>query len=68
MTTGPTCGQVVELEPMLEEYYHQMGWDSQGVPTREQLTSLGLEILLEGTARGKELKRWIESTPLKEDT
>jgi hypothetical protein len=26
---------VVELEPMLDEYYALMGWDSNGVPQAE---------------------------------
>ncbi|MGD2155427.1 MAG: aldehyde ferredoxin oxidoreductase family protein [Anaerolineales bacterium] len=56
MTTGPASGQVVELEPMLDEYYHLMGWDSRGVPMTEQLTSLGLEMLLGRTVRSKELR------------
>lgn len=44
MTAGPASGQVVELEPMLDEYYHLMGWDSQGVPTTERLAELGLPV------------------------
>ena len=37
---GPADGHVVELEPMLDEYYAIMGWDSQGIPTPERLSSL----------------------------
>jgi aldehyde:ferredoxin oxidoreductase len=44
MTAGPASGQVVELEPMLDEYYRLMGWDSQGVPTTERLAELGLPV------------------------
>ncbi len=43
MAAGPASGQVVELAPMLDEYYRLMGWDMQGVPTPEQLNQLGLE-------------------------
>jgi aldehyde:ferredoxin oxidoreductase len=48
MITGPASGHVVELEPMLDEYYQLMGWDNRGLPTTERLTELGLEMLLEG--------------------
>lgn len=43
MPSGPSQGQVVELEPMLDEYYDLMGWDRQGRPTKEKLAQLGLE-------------------------
>lgn len=43
MPSGPSQGQVVELEPMLDEYYDLMGWDRQGRPTEEKLAQLGLE-------------------------
>jgi aldehyde:ferredoxin oxidoreductase len=42
MPGGPAIGHIVELEPMLDEYYHLMGWDKQGVPTKERLERLGL--------------------------
>jgi aldehyde:ferredoxin oxidoreductase len=44
MKSGPASGQVVELEPMLDEYYRLMGWDAQGIPTRERLENLGLPV------------------------
>jgi aldehyde:ferredoxin oxidoreductase len=41
---GPTAGQVVELEPMLDEYYRARGWDRErGRPRPETLRRLGLE-------------------------
>ena len=43
---GPAKGQTVDLEPMLDEYYALMGWDSQGVPTPACLESLGSHTLL----------------------
>jgi len=42
MVGGPASGHVVELEPMLDEYYRLMGWDENGVPTDERLRDLGL--------------------------
>jgi aldehyde:ferredoxin oxidoreductase len=47
MAGGPAEGQVVELAPMLDEYYRIVGWDQNGVPTPERLRALGLEGLLE---------------------
>jgi aldehyde:ferredoxin oxidoreductase len=47
MESGPAAGHVVELDPMLSEYYRIMGWDENGVPTPERLQKLGLAGLLE---------------------
>jgi aldehyde:ferredoxin oxidoreductase len=47
MESGPAAGHVVELDPMLSEYYRIMGWDENGVPTPERLRKLGLAGLLE---------------------
>jgi aldehyde:ferredoxin oxidoreductase len=44
MVGGPATGHVVELDPMLDEYYRIMGWDENGIPTRERLEDLGLII------------------------
>ncbi len=46
MSGGPADGQVVELEPMLDEYYRIMGWDEKGIPTVERLKTLELAGLL----------------------
>lgn len=43
---GPAKGHVVELDPMLDEYYALMGWDQNGVPTPQQLQELDLDQLL----------------------
>lgn len=43
LTAGNSKGRTVELEPMLEEYYHLRGWDSEGRPTPETLARLGLD-------------------------
>jgi aldehyde:ferredoxin oxidoreductase len=41
--SGPSTGSVLELEPMLDEYYEVRGWDVEtGLPTRETLERLGL--------------------------
>ena len=42
ITVGSAGGQVVDLEPMLDEYYRIMGWSLEGVPTPERLKELGL--------------------------
>ena len=40
---SPSAGSVVELEPMLDEYYAARGWDVEtGLPTREKLRELEL--------------------------
>jgi aldehyde:ferredoxin oxidoreductase len=48
MTAGPAIGQVVELDPMLDEYYRLMGWDEAGRPTPEKLVELSLEKFVDG--------------------
>lgn len=41
--SGPSAGSVVELEPMLDEYYEDHGWNLKtGIPKEEKLKSLGL--------------------------
>jgi len=42
LTSGPSAGHVVELEPMLDEYYRARGWDRCGVPSQEKIGALGL--------------------------
>jgi aldehyde:ferredoxin oxidoreductase len=44
---GPAEGHVVELTPMLDEYYNIMGWDDNGIPTGECLNRLGLSKALD---------------------
>jgi len=39
---GPCRGRVVDLEPMLEEYYFVRGWDEEGRPQSETLKKLDL--------------------------
>ena len=46
--SGNAQGQVIDLEPMLDEYYQLRDWDREtGWPTPEKLRELGLEDALE---------------------
>ena len=42
LTEGASKGHVVDLEPMLNEYYQLRGWDETGQPTAAKLQELGL--------------------------
>lgn len=46
--SGPAKGRIVNLEPMLDEYYQFRGWDQNGVPRARKLAQLGLEELING--------------------
>ncbi|MGB9867018.1 MAG: aldehyde ferredoxin oxidoreductase family protein [Bacillota bacterium] len=49
---GPSGGSVVELQPMLEEYYLARGWDPEtGLPTPVKLRQLGLEYCITPAGR-----------------
>jgi aldehyde:ferredoxin oxidoreductase len=39
---GPSQGRIVELSPMLAEYYRFRGWDANGIPTPKKIEELGL--------------------------
>jgi aldehyde:ferredoxin oxidoreductase len=42
--SGPSTGSILELDPMLDEYYRARGWDVEtGLPTKEKLEQLGIE-------------------------
>ncbi|NWF97217.1 MAG: aldehyde ferredoxin oxidoreductase family protein [Candidatus Thorarchaeota archaeon] len=44
MPDGPGKGQLVNLDPMLDDYYRHRGWDvSTGLPTPETLRRLSLD-------------------------
>jgi aldehyde:ferredoxin oxidoreductase len=48
-TTGATKGQITKLEDvnrLLDMYYEQRGWDSNGLPTLETIENLGLEVVV----------------------
>ena len=40
---GHSKNWVVDLEPLLEEYYRLRGWDKDAVPTEERPEELGLK-------------------------
>jgi len=42
LTEGASKGHVVDLQPMLDEYYQIRGWDNQGRPTPDKLRALSL--------------------------
>ena len=42
---GPSAGQVVDLAPMLDEYYISRAWDEAGRPSAAKLEKLGLAAL-----------------------
>lgn len=47
MPSGPTKGQKfteADKKYMLDDYYKLRGWNSDGVPTREKLLELGIEV------------------------
>ncbi len=47
--TGVTAGQITKIEDvqkLLDMYYEQRGWDSNGLPTQETLESLNLTTLV----------------------
>jgi aldehyde:ferredoxin oxidoreductase len=39
---GPSTGAKVDLKPMVQEFYKTMGWDDQGVPLPETLSTFDL--------------------------
>jgi len=42
--SGNARGEIIDLEPMLDEYYRLRGWDpATGRPTAEKLRELGIE-------------------------
>ncbi len=46
--SGNATGQVIDLEPMLDEYYRLRGWSQEtGRPRAEKLRQLGLEDVIE---------------------
>ncbi len=49
---GPCKGAVINLQPMLQEYYRLMGWDEDGSIGRAKLDELGLKEFLNGPGFG----------------
>jgi aldehyde:ferredoxin oxidoreductase len=56
MPAGPAKGQVVNLEPMLKEYYEirQYDWKT-GLPTKAELENVGLSDVAEELKKRGEL-------------
>ncbi len=48
---GPAKGQVCDLDPMLDEYYEVRGWTRDGLPTRKELSRLGLDDVADELAK-----------------
>ena len=48
---GNSKGSVFEIEPMLDEYYKERGWDSNGVPKAEKLRETHLEYVIQDFKR-----------------
>jgi aldehyde:ferredoxin oxidoreductase len=49
MPSGPTKGNVVPLEALLDDFYTAAGWDKEtGIPTQATLTRLGINELIRG--------------------
>ncbi|MFH1820880.1 MAG: aldehyde ferredoxin oxidoreductase C-terminal domain-containing protein [Methanobacteriota archaeon] len=45
---GGSTGRVVNLEPMLDEYYEARGWNKKnGIPSKEKLEELGIRNLVD---------------------
>ena len=42
MPTGPAKGMVCHLAEMLDEYYQEQNWTSDGIPKQQRLKELGL--------------------------
>lgn len=40
---GGAAGKVNRLPEMLDDYYKARGWNEEGIPTNEKLSSLGLD-------------------------
>jgi aldehyde:ferredoxin oxidoreductase len=51
LMVGSAGGQVVDLEPMLDEYYRIMGWDAQGIPTQKRLEDLEINEVMGGYSK-----------------
>jgi aldehyde:ferredoxin oxidoreductase len=43
LPNGTSKGSILELQPMLNEYYDERGWDREGVPKEQTLEKLRLE-------------------------
>jgi aldehyde:ferredoxin oxidoreductase len=44
MPEGPSAGWTHKLDQLLPEYYRLRGWGTDGIPTKEKLDSLGIDL------------------------
>ena len=58
LPNGNSKGAIFEIEPMLDEYYAERGWDLKtGIPKAEKLRKIGLEHVIKDLKRnGVEIK------------
>ncbi|MHA1729297.1 MAG: aldehyde ferredoxin oxidoreductase C-terminal domain-containing protein, partial [Promethearchaeota archaeon] len=42
MSKGKSAGSTVDLDSLLDDFYSVMGWDGNGIPTKEKLEELEL--------------------------
>lgn len=55
---GGAKEQIVELKPMLDEYYRSRGWNDKGIPTREKLESLSILDIVESRLESLGVNVW----------
>ena len=46
IASGASKGEICELDKMFPEYYNLRGWDKEGIPTKDKLNELDLEMPL----------------------
>ena len=51
LPNGNSKGSVFEMETMLDEYYEERGWDSNGIPKTEKLRETRLEYVIQDLKR-----------------
>ncbi len=54
LPNGASKGAIFEMEPMLEEYYSQRGWNKRGIPEETTLKRLGLANVAQNLAQAIE--------------
>ena len=68
LPNGNSKGSIFEMEPMLDEYYAQRGWDQRGIPTNATLKKLGLVHVAQQLSRHVKnspvKKKWSSRTPI----
>jgi aldehyde:ferredoxin oxidoreductase len=57
LPNGNSKGSVFEIEPMLNEYYEERGWDSNGIPKPRKLREMHLEYTIKDLKTRSKPKR-----------